>query len=133
MMYKFVGKSNQMYELDNDTIKLNYKCKEGTAGEGFSCGLKSEVETLPSDKYFKDKNISTEIRDATIAAYQTLVKMPNRETIAKSIVSSDPEKAPAFLKIFLRDVSSLAGMRPFIDSVDYDILADIISNEQAWK
>ena len=40
-MYKFLGKKGACYQLDQEpiSIKLNYKCKEGTVEEGsFSCG-----------------------------------------------------------------------------------------------
>ena len=62
-MYKFLGKKGACYQLDLEpfSIKLNYKCKEGTVEEGsFSCGKtpeeakknyeKQQKEKLPSDK-----------------------------------------------------------------------------------
>ena len=62
-MYKFLGKKGACYQLDQEpiSIKLNYKCKEGTVEEGsFSCGNtpqeakknyeKQQKEKLPSDK-----------------------------------------------------------------------------------
>jgi len=63
VMYKFLGKKGVCYQLDQEpiSIKLNYKCKEGTVEEGsFSCGNtpqeakknyeKQQKEKLPSDK-----------------------------------------------------------------------------------
>jgi hypothetical protein len=44
-MYKFLGKPGKMYflDLETTTMKLNYKCKEGTVEEGsFSCGKTPE-------------------------------------------------------------------------------------------
>lgn len=63
VMYKFLGKKGVCYQLDQEpiSIKLNYKCKEGTVEEGsFSCGNtpqeakknyeEQQKEKLPSDK-----------------------------------------------------------------------------------
>ena len=57
-MYKFLGKKGAFYQLDLEpfSIKLNYKCKEGTVEEGsFSCGNTPEEAKKNYEKQQKEK------------------------------------------------------------------------------
>ena len=58
VMYKFLGKKGVCYQLDQEpiSIKLNYKCKEGTVEEGsFSCGKTPEEAKKNYEKQQKEK------------------------------------------------------------------------------
>ena len=50
-IYKFIGKNGKSYELDDEEIKLNYRCKkEEQNGEGpGSCGGSKGSENMPKD------------------------------------------------------------------------------------
>ena len=54
-LYKFVGKKGKCYELDlYDSIKLNYRCKEGTIKDGsYECQATTEKEKKKYDKEYK--------------------------------------------------------------------------------
>jgi len=57
-MYKVLGKKGAYYHLDQEpiSIKLNYKCKEGTVEEGsFSCGNTPEEAKKNYEKQQKEK------------------------------------------------------------------------------
>ena len=57
-MYKFLGKKGAFYQLDLEpfSIKLNYKCKEGTVEEGsFRCGNTPEEAKKNYEKQQKEK------------------------------------------------------------------------------
>lgn len=56
-LYKFVGKKGKCYELDlYDSIKLNYRCKEGTIKDGsYECQATTEKEKKKYDKEYKIK------------------------------------------------------------------------------
>ena len=57
-MYKFLGKKGAFYQLDLEpfSIKLNYKCKEGTVEEGsFSCGKTPQEAKKNYEKQQKEK------------------------------------------------------------------------------
>lgn len=71
MLYKFLGKKGALYQLDLEpiSIKLNYRCKEGTVEEGsFSCGKTPEEAKKNYEKQRKEKTLSAKEKD-TISEY----------------------------------------------------------------
>ena len=80
MLYKFLGKKGAFYLLDLEpiSIKLNYRCKEGTVEEGsFSCGKTPEEAKKNYEKQQKEKqgNInSIQKSESTKSTFITDVK-----------------------------------------------------------
>ena len=113
MLYKFLGKKGAFYQLDLEpfSIKLNYKCKEGTVEEGsFSCGNtpeeakknyeKQQKEKLPSSK---SKLVPQNTAKITKKDYDNL---NSKLEIAKSIYSKASKEENKYLNEHNYDTTS---------------------------